>query len=103
MLPGAAVVQTTAILVRVGTIQTVSMYDVAVMVGSGAVLVLAVWVLVRRRSLRWDGRIQDVPDAPPRATPAEAPGMTLPYSSLDPSAPPKQLGKVPPGAGPKAE
>ncbi|HET9415937.1 MAG TPA: hypothetical protein VFP30_00205 [Candidatus Limnocylindria bacterium] len=80
-----------------------SMYDVAVMVGSGAVLVLAVWVLVRRRSVRWDGRVPNVPDAPPGATPTQAPGMTLPYSSLDPSAPPKRLGKVPPGDGPKAE
>ena len=67
------------------------MFEVAVMVASGGVLALAVWVLVRRRSLRWTGRIPDVPDAEPTAAPIEAPGLTLPYSSLDPSAPPKVL------------
>jgi hypothetical protein len=74
------------------------MYDVAVMVASGAVLVLAVWVLVRRHSLRWNGRVPDVPDAGPKAAPIEAPGLTLPYSSVDWTAPPKQLRN-----GPKAD
>lgn len=68
------------------------MFDAAVMVASGAVLAVAVWVLVRRRSLRWTGRIPDVPDAVPTAEPIEAPGLTLPYSSLDWTAPPKRLG-----------
>lgn len=68
------------------------MYDVAVMVGSGLFLALAVWALVRRRSLRWGGRVEDVPDAPPTATPIETPlGLTLPYSSIDWTAPPKEL------------
>jgi len=32
-----------------------------------------------------------VPDASPTAVPIEAPGLDLPYSSLDPTAPPKRL------------
>ena len=69
------------------------MFEVAVMVASGGVLALAVWVLVRRRSLRWTGRIPDVPDAEPTAEAIEAPGLTLPYSSVDWTAPPKLLEK----------
>jgi hypothetical protein len=59
----------------------------------GVVLAVVVWILVRRRRIhRGSGPLPDVPDASPTATPIEAPGMTLPYSSLDPSAPPKRLG-----------
>ena len=53
-------------------------------------LVLAAWGMVRRRRPRSGGPFTDVPDAPAGATPTEAPGMTYPYSSLDPYAPPKQ-------------
>lgn len=70
-------------------VEDMSPYDAAVLVGSGTLLALGVWVLVRRRSLHWRGRVGDVPDAPPDATPIEAPGLTLPDSSLDPTAPPK--------------
>jgi hypothetical protein len=80
------------------------MYDVAVMVGSGVLLALGLWVLVRQRSLRFGGRVQDVPDAPPTATPIEEPpGLTLPYSSVDWTAPSKRLRNEPPGDGSKAE
>lgn len=54
-------------------------------------LAVAVWALVRRRTLRWSGPLADVPDAPDTAEPIEAPGLDLPYSSLDPTAPPKRL------------
>jgi hypothetical protein len=57
-----------------------------------ALVAVAVSRLVRRRPRRDDGPFPDVPDASPTATPVEAPGLTLPYSSLDPFAPPKQLG-----------
>ena len=64
------------------------MNDVAVMVVSTVIIALGIWVLVRQRSLRFSGRVQDVPDAPRTATPIdEPPGLTLPYSSLDPSGP----------------
>lgn len=53
-------------------------------------LVVAVWRLVRHRTSRGRGPLPDVPDAPPSAAPIEAPGMTLPYSSLDPFAPSKK-------------
>ena len=56
-----------------------------------ALVAVAVWRLVRRRPRRDGGPFPDVPDASPTATPVEAPGFTLPYSSLDPSAPPKRL------------
>ena len=36
------------------------------------------------------GTFVDVPDAPPGAEPDGAPGVTGPYSSLDPWAPPKE-------------
>ncbi len=69
-------------------VQGMSLYDAAVLVGFGTFLALAVWVLVRQRSLLFGGRVPDVPDAPPTATPIEAPpGLTLPYSSVDPSGP----------------
>ena len=45
---------------------------------------------VRRRSPRRSAPLPDVPDASPMAVPIEAPGLTLPYSSLDPFAPPKR-------------
>ena len=35
--------------------------------------------------------MSEVPDASPTAVPIEAPGMTLPYSSVDPFAPPKRF------------
>jgi hypothetical protein len=56
-------------------------------------LAVAVWVFVRRQTLRWDGPLADVPDALPTSEPIEAPGLTLPYTSVDPFAPPKQLGE----------
>ncbi len=43
--------------------QGMSLYDAAVLVGFGTFLALAVWVLVRQRSLRFGGRVEDVPDA----------------------------------------
>ena len=46
---------------------------------------------VLRRTPRGSGPLPDVPDASPTALPIEAPGLTLPYSSLDPFAPPKRL------------
>ena len=55
-------------------------------------LVVAVWRLVRHRTPRPTGPLPDVPDAPPAAVAIEAPGLTLPYSSLDPTAPPKRFG-----------
>lgn len=64
--------------------------DVILMAGTGVVLALAMWQLVRRHRLSWKGPVSDVPDAPPAATPIAAPGVTPPYSSLDPSAPPKR-------------
>lgn len=67
------------------------LYELAVLAAAGAILALAVWVPVRHWSARCGGPLLDVPDAPPTATPLEAPGMTLPYSSLDPYAPPKRL------------
>ena len=54
-------------------------------------LAVAVWGLVRRRTPRRSEPLPDVPDASPTAMPIDAPGMTVPYSSLDPFAPPKQL------------
>jgi hypothetical protein len=54
-----------------------------------ALLALAVWNFVRRQYRGHGGTLADVPDAPPTAEPIEAPGLTLPYSSLDPFAPPK--------------
>lgn len=60
---------------------------------AGVFLALAVWVLVRGRTPRASGPLPDVPDAPPTAEPIEAPGMTLPYSSLDPTAPTKRFAK----------
>lgn len=55
-------------------------------------LALAIWRWVRRIP-RGKGPLPDVPDAPSDAAPTEAPGMTLPYSSLDPTAPPKRVRK----------
>lgn len=68
-------------------------------------LVLSAWGMARRRRPRTDGPFTDVPDAPPGAAPVEAPGMTYPYSSLDPWAPPKRPVSVAPGddAGPRSE
>lgn len=54
-------------------------------------LAAAVWGWVRRRAPRRDEPLPDVPDASPSAVPIDAPGLTPPYSSLDPFAPPKQL------------
>jgi hypothetical protein len=60
------------------------------------VLTAAGWVLrVRRRPTRPAGPFPDVPDAPAIAGPVPAPGLSGPYSSLDPSAPPKPGVEVP--------
>ena len=53
-------------------------------------LVLAAWGVWHQRRPRSGDAFPDVPDAPTGATPTEAPGMTYPYSSLDPYAPPKK-------------
>jgi len=53
-------------------------------------LVLAVWAMARRRRPRTDAPFTDVPDAPPASEPDDAPGISGPYSSLDPWAPPKE-------------
>ena len=53
-------------------------------------LAVAVWGLVRRRPRRGEP-LPDVPDASPAGVPIDAAGLTPPYSSLDPFAPPKQL------------
>lgn len=52
-------------------------------------LALAIWRWVRRTP-RGSGPLPDVPDASPSSVPIEAPGLTAPYSSLDPFAPPKR-------------
>lgn len=79
------------------------MFETAVVAATGIALLVAVWVLVRRRTLRWGGRVADVPDAPREAEPTAAPGLTLPYSSLDPSAPPKPVGSSSRGGTPESE
>jgi uncharacterized iron-regulated membrane protein len=53
-------------------------------------LIVAVVAWMRRRPKRATGPLPDVPDAPPTATPSEAPGLEPPYSSVDPYAPPKR-------------
>lgn len=60
-------------------------------VGFAVVYAVGLWRLVRRRTPHPGGPLPDVPDAPPTSVPIAAPGMTLPYSSLDPYAPPKRL------------
>ncbi len=65
--------------------------DVTAAFGLSVFLAVAVWLLVRRQNLRWSGPLPDVPDASPTAVPIEAPGLDLPYSSLDPTAPTKRL------------
>jgi hypothetical protein len=52
-------------------------------------LAAAVWAFFRRQRPSRGERLPDVPDASPTAAPIEAPGLTLPYSSVDPFAPPK--------------
>jgi len=52
---------------------------------------VSMWRMVRGRTHRSSGPLPDVHDASPKAVPIEAPGMTLPYSSLDPFAPPKDF------------
>ena len=53
-------------------------------------LIVAAWGAMRRRRPRSGDPFPDIPDASPSAEPIEARGMTYPYSSLDPWAPPKQ-------------
>jgi hypothetical protein len=67
-----------------------TLYEWTAVAATGIILALAVWVPVRRWSARRGGSFPDVPDAPTAAEPLEAPGTTLPYSSLDPFAPPKR-------------
>jgi len=55
-------------------------------------LAVAVWQMLRRRNPRSGGPLPDVPDASPTAVAVQVPGLTLPDSSLDPFAPPKQRG-----------
>ena len=54
-------------------------------------LAVAVWRLARHRSPHNSGPLVDVPDASPAAVPIKAPGLNVPYSSLDPTAPTKRL------------
>ena len=51
-------------------------------------LAAAVWGFYRRQTPGPRGPFPDVPDASPMAESIEAPGLTLPYSSVDPFAPP---------------
>lgn len=67
-----------------------TLYEGIVVAATGIILALTMWVPLRRWSARRGGPFPDVPDAPSAAEPLEAPGMTLPYSSLDPFAPPKE-------------
>ncbi len=64
--------------------------ELIAMAGIGVILAVAIWQLVRRQRLSWKGPLRDVRDAPPTARPTAAPGLTPPYSSLDPTAPPKR-------------
>jgi hypothetical protein len=67
-----------------------TLYEWTAVAATGVILALAVWVPLRRWSPRRGGPFPDVPDVSPTAMALEAPGMTPPYSSLDPFAPPKQ-------------
>ena len=67
-----------------------TLYEWIAVGATGLILALAVWVPLRRWSPLRGKLFPDVPDASPPAVPLEAPGMTPPYSSLDPFAPPKQ-------------
>lgn len=53
-------------------------------------VLVAAWRFARRRRHEPGEQLPDVPDAPTGAVAAPAPGMALPYSSLDPTAPPKR-------------
>ena len=53
------------------------------------ILLAAASVRLLGRTPRRGGPLPDVPDAPRTAEPIDAPGISAPYSSLDPSAPPK--------------
>ncbi len=64
--------------------------DLAPVLVLPALVALAVWGFVRRRTPRSPARFPDVPDASASASPIDAPGVTGPHSSLDPFAPPKQ-------------
>jgi len=61
----------------------------------GVFLALTVWLLVRRhrRAFRASGPLPAVPDASATSVPIEAPGLTPPDSSLDPTAPTRQPGQ----------
>lgn len=76
-----------------------TLYELTVLIASGAILALVVWVPLRRWQSRRGTPFPDVPDAPPASEPLEAPGMTLPYSSLDPFAPPKPSSQSGRGTG----
>ena len=67
-----------------------TLYEWIALAATGVILALAVWVPLRRRPPRRGGPFPDVPDASPGGVAMEAPGMTPPYSSLDPFARPKQ-------------
>ena len=56
---------------------------------SVGIVVVPVWWLARHRP-RGRGPLPDVPEAPTAAPRSEAPGLSMPYSSLDPYAPPKR-------------
>ena len=53
------------------------------------ILVVPAWWLVRHRP-RGRGPLPDVPEAPPTSPRSDAPGLDMPYSSLDPFSPPKR-------------
>lgn len=73
-----------------GEADDMTLYEWTAVAATGVILALAVWVPLRHWRSRRGGPFPDVPDAPSAAEPIEAPGMTLPYSSLDPFAAPKR-------------
>jgi hypothetical protein len=77
---------------RVGGSMTPYTAFVNMLVGAiGLAFAARVWRFLRDRRGMESGPFPDVPDAPSMATPMAAPGITGPYSSLDPYAPPKRL------------
>lgn len=71
-----------------------TLYTAFVSIFTGAIglaFAVRVWRFLRDRRRSDSGPFPDVPDAPSIAAPIAAPGMTGPYSSLDPYAPPKRL------------
>jgi hypothetical protein len=71
-----------------------TLYTALVSILTGAIglaFAVGVWRFLRGQRGSDSGPFPDVPDAPSIATPTAAPGISGPYSSLDPYAPPKRL------------